>query len=160
MFSKYYFEKYAQLTLSSMNNFVGRFNLSDKPDLQDIKNSIGIEVVNVEKEEEGTFRYLWNKYSGKGISSDEFKSKLQKTEFQQKVITGLPFMAAEIRTGEARECIEEVIQMIQIIINGFLLKIFLEGHLRLQHYNQRNGTKLLYHLLLLMLIVIPHLKKL
>ena len=45
MFSKYYFEKYAQLTLSSMDNFVGRFNLSDKPDLQDIKKYIVEDVL-------------------------------------------------------------------------------------------------------------------
>lgn len=113
LYSKYYFEKYAQLTLKSIDCIEGHFRLLDKPDLQNIKNSVGIEVVNVETQEEGNFRYLWNTHTGKELSSDTFQSLLVNDKLKQKVITGLPFMAAEVRTGEARDNIDEIINTIQ-----------------------------------------------
>lgn len=74
MLSKDYYEQYAKLTLAECG-IEGNFELSDKPDLQDKSAGIGIEVVRAITEEEGFSENVWNKYSGKGLTSTEFLEK-------------------------------------------------------------------------------------
>lgn len=117
-FSKLYFEKYAQLTLP-LAGFIDKFELSDKPDLQSIESSIGIKVVNVESKEEGIFRNLWNKYSGKGLTSNEFNNKLENNKLKKRVVPDCEYMMAEISSGDAKELIKTVIETIQRKSNKF-----------------------------------------
>lgn len=110
--SKHFFEKYAQLTLRFVG-FEGVFELSDKPDLQNLEQSIGIEVVNVETKEEGIFNHLFNINSSKGLTSNEFIEKLSNPKFKQLVVPNISCLAAIPRCGEAKQIITNTTQTIQ-----------------------------------------------
>lgn len=109
--SKIYFEKYAQLTLE-LTEFGNNFVLADKPDLQDNNQDIGIEVVLVETKDEGIMRSVWNKYSGTGITSNEFRDKFKRSDFKQSVIPDCEYMAMECRCGNAKDLIPEMLAFI------------------------------------------------
>ena len=109
--SKIYFEKYAQLTLG-LTEFGKCFVLADKPDLQDTEQDIGIEVVLVETKDEGIKRSVWNIYAGTGITSDEFRDKFKREDFKQSVIPNCPFMAMCGRSGDAKDLISEMLDII------------------------------------------------
>lgn len=112
MYSKYYFEKYAQLTLG-ITEYGDSFTLDDKPDLQNAEKGIGIEVVNVETKEQGILRCIWNQYSGHGLSSNEFREKIRNPKLKQKVIPDCGFMAMEVRSGDTQELVDFTIEVIR-----------------------------------------------
>lgn len=91
-------EIYAKLLLS-ITDLPQHFELSDKPDLQNIIDDIGIEVTRAETTEEGQFRHLWCQHVGKGLSSNEFKEKLRNPKYKQQVIPNCDGMAADLHCG-------------------------------------------------------------
>ena len=95
MMSKYYFEKYAQLTLG-LTDFRGNFVLSDKPDLQNFERGIGIEVVTARTTDEGIFDNEWNRARKKGLTSKEFLCRLRNPALRQKVFPNTEYMFIEI----------------------------------------------------------------
>ena len=110
--SKLYFEKYAQLTLG-LTSLGDSFEISDKPDLQDCEHDVGIEVVCVETPEEGLRRSVWNQYAGEGLNSNEFREKFKRQDFQQAVIPDLDYMAMDVRSGNAKDLIPEMLDFIR-----------------------------------------------
>lgn len=62
-YNKYYYEKYAQLTLINILGFNDKtLFLDDKPDLQDNSQNIGIEVVQDTYQTEKQLENFWHKY--------------------------------------------------------------------------------------------------
>lgn len=71
-YNKYYYEKYALLSVCQLLNFDHKeFEHSDKPDLQSQRYQIGIEVVRAITEHDGLTDKLVQTYFGKGLFGDE-----------------------------------------------------------------------------------------
>ena len=104
---KRYHEKLAQLTLPIVE-FNGNFIISDKPDLQDVENNIGIEVTSVESKEEGVFRALLVKHANQELTSNEFINLLKNPHFKQKVIPNNSRIVARVKSSDINILIRQV----------------------------------------------------
>ena len=80
-----YFNKLAQLKIQQIFP-EWKLELVDKPDLQDETNNIGIEVTIAKDKVDGIFDSVWNEWTGKGITSNEFRDKFTNTYFKEKII--------------------------------------------------------------------------
>ena len=89
-FNKNYYEKYALLTIvDCLKLNLNNFRLSDKPDIRNDVDSIGIEVTRAITTHQGYTNALSSKYFGKGKSGSSIKEKIEEEHPNFKGYVGL-----------------------------------------------------------------------
>lgn len=83
-YDKVFYENYARLSLKYIYSGVHDFICKDKPDLQNLKEGIGIEVVRAITEDEGNYLSFINEIADKHLSIEEKEIRMSKRLHKKK----------------------------------------------------------------------------